>query len=140
MIWMTLPWLFMFAWLESLLTKPEAEIRSAPQTPIQISTRLIEGPFRAKPEVDIEFVDIDGNALAETVALVEPKINASGLVIEIHTMLSAPGEINIHGFNLWVGNQFLPCRVEPRTLHKGDHADLKIRFPIKLGSIMPAPD
>jgi hypothetical protein len=137
MIWMTLPWLFMFAWLESLLTKPETEDTSEPQTPIQMKPTLIEGPFRAKPEVDIEFVDIDGNALVETSALVEPKINAAGLVIEIQAVLAAPGEIDVHGFNMWVGNQRLNGQVQPRHMLKGDQANIKISFAIQLGPNMP---
>jgi hypothetical protein len=95
------------------------------------------GPYRAKPEVDVEFLDKDGQAIGSVTAELVVKVASSGLLITtthyVDFLHTGPREVVIHAWQIWVGNESLTAPIPPVKLGPTDTYRLKnLNIPIRL--------
>jgi len=115
----------------------EVQRLSAPDyvAPTLMTEKDRSGPFRGKPEVDVEFFDVHGNACGSSTVELGLRINDRGILIisETRVGFTAQSDLDVGGYRVWVGSDVLEARVDPVPLHAGDTYALALNLPIKLG-------
>lgn len=94
-----------------------------------------EGPFLGEPNVEVEFLDTDGQPCGSSTVRLELRINDVGILIisETRVAFTAQQGTEIGGYRVWVGSDMLETVVDPVPLAKGDTYALALNLPIKLG-------
>jgi hypothetical protein len=95
------------------------------------------GPYRAKPEVDVEFLDAQGQSVGSVTVELVVRIAASGLLIAaarpVYFLNDQFRVVVIHAWQLWIGDDCRVAPIEPVTLQAGDTYRLNgLNIPVRL--------
>lgn len=95
------------------------------------------GPYRAKPEVDVEFLDEQDQVIGSVTVELMVKIAASGLLVTTTNHVdfhhTGPRVITIHAWQMWVGDDCLTTAIPPVRLGPNDtYRLLNLNIPIRL--------
>ncbi len=101
-------------------------------TPHSRDAALFSGPFREKPEIDVEFHNPAGEPVGDTVAVLEVRINARGIVLHGSIRFTAPDNLIVGGYVVWIGDQRMTAKMNSRDLQKGDTYCIEFDIPISL--------
>lgn len=103
----------------------------------EVRPTLFEGPFRATPEVDVEFRDPDGEPVGIVTAMLVARIASRGLMVctEAPVGFMAPTKITIASWRIWIGDVCLDSQLpEPAVVEQGDiYVMAEIQIPVILG-------
>lgn len=95
----------------------------------EISVRL---PYREQPEVDVEFYDDAGDLLGNGTATLEPKVNASGIILTARATYTGTRGARVARLVVWIGDvQRVGIARNPMQLAAGD--TLVISFNVRVG-------
>ena len=115
----------------------EVQRLSAPDyvAPTPMTEKDRSGPFRGKPEVDVEFFDVHGNACGSSTVELGLRINDRGILIisETRVGFTAQSELDVGGYRVWVGSDALDAKIDPVPVRLGDSYMLALNLPIRLG-------
>jgi hypothetical protein len=104
-----------------------------PSVPMTETDRV--GPFRARPEVDVEFFDTQGDSCGSSSVELGIRINERGILIISETRVGfcAPRRMTLGGYRVWVGDDMLEKKVHPVSLNQNNQYMLAFSLPIRLG-------
>lgn len=95
----------------------------------EISARL---PYREQPELDVEFYDESGDLLGHGSATLQPKVNASGIIITATATYKGTRASRVARLMVWIGDvQRVGIARRPMELAAGD--TLVISFNLRVG-------
>jgi hypothetical protein len=115
----------------------EVQRLSAPEyvAPVPITENDRVGPFRGKPEVDVEFFNVAGDSCGSSTVGLGLRINDRGILIISDTRVgfTAPRRMTLGGYRVWVGSDMLEAKIDPVPLARGDTYLLALNLPIRIG-------
>lgn len=91
------------------------------------------GPFRADPEIDIEFFDDLGEIMGTSTAKMTVLINKFGLVVKGTSMFKTPRRAKVAKYTVWVGDTAMNGLIDPpRMMYVNDVYMQHFNIPITL--------
>ena len=103
------------------------------------------GPYRAEPELDVDFLGPDGEPIGSVTVRMSLKVSATGMLIasDYATAFIADEPVTIAAWRIWIGDEVLESKLpEPIKMHAGDGYQLnRIVCPVTIrGGIDFGPD
>lgn len=92
----------------------------------------VNGPFLARPEVDVEIFDTDDETVGQGTTELSVKIHAKGVVLHGDVACLIPHHAIVAGCCLWIGGQRHKIHVVPRPCDDGSIICLAFSLPVDM--------
>jgi hypothetical protein len=94
--------------------------------------RVMRGPWRDKPELDVEFYNSHGAPVSSAKTDLHVAVNRYGVVVHGRCLFTAHEDMEISGCSVWFGDDYHYFDIVNKTINQGDMFQQDFAVPVSL--------